>query len=102
MKVTPLSTARRSRAIASPSSRGGPQTPGPVMRIAPKPRRPTVGPTPNVSVIGRSTRVVRSGTVAPDLDTTTGCYALFAAPARAAHDTGLWRCFGGAGITRGV
>src|SRR5208282_644961 len=61
MKLTPLSTARRSNAIASPSSRGGPQTPGPVIRIAPRPRRPTVGPPLRVSVIGRSMGVVWSG-----------------------------------------
>ena len=41
IKLTPLSTTRRSSTIASLSSLGGPQIPGPVMRIAPKPRRPT-------------------------------------------------------------
>src|SRR6266849_6408451 len=60
MKVTPLSTARRSSAIASPSSRGGPQTPAPVMRIAPNPSRPTVVLSPNVSVPGLATGVVWS------------------------------------------
>ena len=33
MKVTPLSTSRRSSPIASRLSRGGPKTPGPVMRM---------------------------------------------------------------------
>jgi hypothetical protein len=42
IKVTPLSTTRRSSVIASLSSLGGPQIPWPVMRIAPKPRCPTV------------------------------------------------------------
>src|ERR1700745_3632137 len=37
MKFTPSSTARRKTAIASARSRGSPQTPLPVMRIAPKP-----------------------------------------------------------------
>jgi hypothetical protein len=32
----------------------GPQTPRPMMRIAPKPRRPTVGPPPSISDIGNS------------------------------------------------
>jgi hypothetical protein len=41
IKVTPRSTTRRGSAIASLSSLGGPHTPGPVMRIAPKPICPT-------------------------------------------------------------
>ena len=55
IKVTPLSATLRSKAIASPSSGGGPHTPRPVMRMAPKPRRPTVGPFPRVSVDGSAT-----------------------------------------------
>ena len=39
MKSTPRSTARRSTLMASSRSAGGPQMPGPVMRIAPYPRR---------------------------------------------------------------
>src|ERR1700682_2638048 len=42
MKLTPSSTARRRTAIAPARSCGGPQTPSPVIRIAPKPRRLTV------------------------------------------------------------
>src|ERR1035441_7585409 len=45
MKFTPSATARRSSAIApsapSAGAIGGPQIPGPVIRIAPKPRRST-------------------------------------------------------------
>src|SRR5438046_1477859 len=41
MSVTFNSTARRSAAIASARLDGGPHTPGPVMRIAPNPRRLT-------------------------------------------------------------
>src|SRR5271170_2608984 len=41
MKSTPRSTARRSTRIASPRSRGSPQMPRPVIRIAPYPRRVT-------------------------------------------------------------
>ena len=37
--VTPRSRARRSVAIASRRSGGGPNAPGPVIRMAPKPRR---------------------------------------------------------------
>src|SRR5262245_3122408 len=46
MKVTPRSTARRSTAVASSRSAGGPQIPGPVTRIAPKPSRLTVRSPP--------------------------------------------------------
>src|ERR1700755_710776 len=41
MKFTPSSAARRRTAIASVRLLGGPQTPSPVRRIAPKPRRCT-------------------------------------------------------------
>src|SRR5579872_955280 len=44
MASTPSSTARRSTAIASSRSFGQPQTPGPVIRIAPNPSRCTVRP----------------------------------------------------------
>ena len=44
MRSTPSSTARRSTAIAASWSAGGPQIPGPVIRIAPKPSRCTVLP----------------------------------------------------------
>src|SRR5438309_5564765 len=58
MKFTPRSTARRRTRTASSGSRGGPQTPGPVMRIAPKPSR-TTGRSPPIlnvplSLAGRS------------------------------------------------
>ncbi len=39
MKSTPSSTARRSTRFASSTSFGGPQTPGPVSCMLPKPRR---------------------------------------------------------------
>src|SRR5580700_11352289 len=42
MKLTPRSTARRRVLIEASWSLGGPQMPGPVMRMAPKPRRLTV------------------------------------------------------------
>ena len=63
MKSTPSSTARRSTAIASSWSRGGPQIPSPVMRIAPKPSRLTlrapamsyvVDMAPNLPASGRN------------------------------------------------
>src|SRR6266536_526125 len=41
MNVTPSSTARRSTSSAPPGSAGGPQMPGPVIRIAPNPSRRT-------------------------------------------------------------
>src|SRR4051812_32308269 len=41
MKFTSSSTTRRSRAIAPSLSAGSPQMPGPVIRMAPKPRRLT-------------------------------------------------------------
>jgi len=41
MKFTPSSTARRNTRMASSWSRGSPQMPGPVRRIAPKPSRTT-------------------------------------------------------------
>ena len=46
IRLTPSSTARRSTRRASPGSRGSPQIPSPVIRMAPKPRRLTVrGPS---------------------------------------------------------
>src|SRR5579859_813932 len=39
MRFTPSSTARLRTRRASAGSLGSPQTPGPVMRMAPKPRR---------------------------------------------------------------
>src|SRR4051794_5235714 len=41
MKSTPRSGRRRSTARAASGFSGGPQMPGPVMRMAPKPRRVT-------------------------------------------------------------
>src|SRR6266478_6003674 len=46
MKLTPNSMARRRTAIAVAGSLGGPQTPSPVRRMAPKPRRLTVSSLP--------------------------------------------------------
>ncbi len=46
IRFTPSSTARRSTVRASSGRSGSPMIPGPVSRIAPKPRRFTVyGPT---------------------------------------------------------
>src|ERR1700674_4684522 len=50
MKLTPNSTARRRTAIAVARSFGGPQTPSPVRRMAPKPRRLTVSSPPRAIV----------------------------------------------------
>ncbi len=50
MKSTPSSTARRSTAIATSRSGGGPQMPSPVIRIAPNPSRWTVRSPPIVIV----------------------------------------------------
>src|SRR6516225_5306522 len=46
MKFTSSSTARRSTALASSRSRGSPQMPRPVRRMAPNPRRLTVRSPP--------------------------------------------------------
>src|ERR1700712_1966322 len=50
MKFTPSSTARRSTRTHSSASAGGPQTPLPVMRIAPNPSRLTVRSPPMAKV----------------------------------------------------
>ena len=54
MRSTPISTARRSTRMHSSRSDGSPQTPFPVICMAPKPRRWTVTapgpPEPNVMV----------------------------------------------------
>src|SRR5271156_4331749 len=50
MKLTPSSTTRRSVAMACSRLGGSPQTPGPVIRIAPKPRRLTVRSPPTSMV----------------------------------------------------
>src|SRR6185312_8511504 len=50
MKLTFSSTALRSTRTASCASAGGPQIPGPVMRMAPNPNRFTVTPVPSVIV----------------------------------------------------
>src|SRR5579872_4046175 len=50
MKWTPSSTARRRTASARLRSRGGPQMPSPVRRIAPKPRRCTESSPPSETV----------------------------------------------------
>src|ERR1700688_667886 len=47
IKFTPSSTARRNTLSALPRSGGQPQTPSPVMRIAPKPSRLTARSPPN-------------------------------------------------------
>jgi hypothetical protein len=47
MKFTSRPTARRSTRIASSGSLGGPQMPGPVIRIAPQPSR-TTGVSPPI------------------------------------------------------
>src|SRR5258708_29107970 len=48
MKLTPSSTARCTTRTAVGTSDGGPQMPGPVMRIAPKPSRFTSRSPPSV------------------------------------------------------
>src|SRR5882762_6548882 len=48
MKLTPSSTARCTTRTAVGTSDGGPQMPGPVMRIAPKPSRFTLRSPPSV------------------------------------------------------
>src|ERR1700712_2820766 len=50
MKFTPSSTARRSTRMHSSASAGGPQTPLPVMRMAPNPSRLTVRSPPMTKV----------------------------------------------------
>ena len=50
MKFTPSSAARRRTRTHSSRSAGGPHTPLPTMRIAPKPRRLTVRSPPKVNV----------------------------------------------------
>src|SRR5271155_355169 len=50
MKFTPSSTARRNTRTASSRSAGGPHTPLPVRRMAPKPSRLTVRSPPSVNV----------------------------------------------------
>src|SRR5690242_7131763 len=50
MKSTPIATTLRSRSMAAARSGGSPQTPAPVMRIAPNPRRLTVRSPPRVMV----------------------------------------------------
>src|SRR3954471_7808694 len=57
MWFTPSSTARRSTAIAPWRSAGGPGVPGPVRRIAPKPRRltsssPAIAKVPEAVAVG--------------------------------------------------
>src|ERR1700712_4650672 len=57
MWLTPSSTARRSTASAPSRSAGGPVIPGPVRRIAPKPRRgtsraPPIGEGPDAVAVG--------------------------------------------------
>src|SRR4051812_26122414 len=61
MRLTPSSIARRSTCLATSRSGGSPQTPFPVMRIAPKPSRRTDGPSsPMVKVpVCWSVRVMR-------------------------------------------
>src|SRR4051794_34913429 len=67
MKSTPSSTARRSTCFATSGSFGGPQMPGPVMRIAPNPSRCTSRSPPMVRVplalMGLSLTLVSSSMV---------------------------------------
>src|SRR5450755_2591140 len=53
MKLTPSSTARRSAFLALPASGGSPQTPSPVIRMAPNPSRLTVR-SPPTSIVPAS------------------------------------------------
>src|SRR5919107_6238723 len=62
MWLTPSSTARRSTAWAVPTSSGRPQIPGPVRRIAPKPRRqtsssPAIANVPEAVAVGMAADV---------------------------------------------
>src|SRR5579871_802353 len=66
MKLTPSSTARRSAALARSRSGGGPQTPGPVIRIAPKPSRFTVR-SPPTSILPAAAAVGLPFMAAPSL-----------------------------------
>src|SRR3954454_14827857 len=57
MWLTPSSTARRRTACAFSTSSGRPQMPGPVRRIAPKPRRltsssPAIAKVPEAAAVG--------------------------------------------------
>src|SRR6478609_9450965 len=57
MWLTPNSTARRRTARALSTSAGGPVIPGPVKRMAPKPRRltsssPAIGNVPDAAAVG--------------------------------------------------
>src|SRR6185312_10498819 len=59
MWLTPSSTARRRTARALSTSAGGPVIPGPVRRIAPKPRRltsssPAIGNVPDAAAVGKA------------------------------------------------
>ncbi len=60
IRLIPSSTARCSTRLASSRSGGSPQMPFPVMRMAPNPRRRTVGPSwPMVKVpVAWSVRVM--------------------------------------------
>src|ERR1700735_4175242 len=51
MSWTPSSTARRNSARAATRSRGGPQMPGPVIRMAPNPSRRTSMSPPTAKVV---------------------------------------------------
>src|SRR5580700_28677 len=51
MSWTPRSTARRRSALAAARSRGRPQMPGPVIRMAPNPRRRTSMSPPTAKVV---------------------------------------------------
>src|ERR1051326_6111667 len=64
IRLTPSSIAWRSTASASRLSFGGPQTPSPVMRIAPKPRRFTVRSPPRVKVVDRIALMRKSVAIA--------------------------------------
>src|SRR5919204_4324513 len=61
MKLIASSTARRRTALAPWGSAGGPQIPGPVIRIAPNPRRRTSSSPPSSKVPAADAWVLSSG-----------------------------------------
>src|SRR5262245_15553545 len=65
MKFTPSSTARRNTRMHSSRSAGGPHTPVPVRRIAPKPSRLIVRSPPRVTVPDAAAICVVTSTTVP-------------------------------------
>src|SRR6185437_14595464 len=72
MKLTFSSTALRSTRTASCASAGGPQIPGPVMRMAPNPNRFTVTPVPSV-IVPAADAVLESTPLAVMRGSLVGC-----------------------------